>query len=286
MIELESGIKVWQPRGFQGLEVELLHNPPFLHLNYLISDYEITVQHGGYVSSFYRGESYRSNASWSEPVLYLQSPGEMFSGSTKEEDRNASWSLRISPESMSSMLQDQIENADLTVGFPQAIPGTSGFNHWLAIKTRNVINGFMHPRSLLERESDLLGLVTQVTRSCGDLRLPEFHCGRESKAIKQVRNHLREHYSIEVSLNDLATLVGLNKFHLLKVFKREVGISPHTYQTLLRVKHAKKRLASGTPIAQIAHEVGFVDQSHLNRQFKKHVRVTPGQFQRDSLRDG
>lgn len=283
---LETTVKVWRPQGFEGLEIELLNKPSFLHLSYLLTDYEFTVQLGGYAHSLYRRQHYSSVASWGEPVMYMQSPGEVVSASTSQDDRITAWTLRISPEVIASMLQDRLEKTGLTVAFPRAIPGTATFNHMLAVKTRDVIGTFLQPASRLERDSAVYGLVMENIQHCGDLRLFERRTGNAAKVVERIKGYLHEQYSSEASLMDLAELAQLNKFHLLQVFKREIGITPHVYQTLLRLRRAKKLLAVGTPIAQAAHEVGFVDQSHLNRQFKKYVKVTPGQFQRDSLRDG
>jgi AraC-like DNA-binding protein len=119
---------------------------------------------------------------------------------------------------------------------------------------------------------------------CNDSRLPSKRLSVEPKAVRLIKDFLRGQFAGDVSLEDLARMVRLNKFHLLQVFKREVGISPHVYQTSLRIKQAKELLSRGLPISQVAYDVGFVDQSHLNRQFRKYVLVTPGQFQRDSLR--
>jgi AraC-like DNA-binding protein len=282
-VNLEPGIKVWQPQGFEGLEIESLNKPSFLQLSCLLTDYEFTVQLGGYATSLYCRKHYSSNASWARPVMYMQSPGEVVSASTRPDDPITAWTLRISPEVIASMLQDRLEKPGLTVAFPQAIPGTATFNHALAVKTRDVIGKFIQPASRLERDSAVFGLVMENIQHCGDLRFFERRFGNAAKVIERIKEYLHEQYSSEASLMDLAELVQLNKFHLLQVFKREIGITPHVYQTLLRLRRAKKQLAVGMPIAQVAHEVGFVDQSHLNRQFKKYVKVTPGQFQRDSL---
>jgi AraC-like DNA-binding protein len=61
-----------------------------------------------------------------------------------------------------------------------------------------------------------------------------------------------------------------------------VGILLHQYQTQIRVERAKMQLAQGVSIQQVAVEVGFVDQSHLTRHFKRFVGITPGKYR---LRD-
>jgi AraC-like DNA-binding protein len=72
--------------------------------------------------------------------------------------------------------------------------------------------------------------------------------------------------------------VQLSPFHLLRVFRAAVGLPPHAYQIQLRVARAKELLRAGMPIAAVAVEVGFVDQSHLTRHFKRLVGVPPGRY--------
>jgi len=54
---------------------------------------------------------------------------------------------------------------------------------------------------------------------------------------------------------------------------------PHQYQKQVQVRRAKELLARGVPIAAVAVDTGFCDQSHLNRVFKNFTGLTPGQFQ-------
>ncbi|HYM70106.1 MAG TPA: helix-turn-helix transcriptional regulator, partial [bacterium] len=66
--------------------------------------------------------------------------------------------------------------------------------------------------------------------------------------------------------------------HLCRTFHREVGLPPHAYQTQVRVERARSLLRNGVPIAEAAAAVGFYDQAHLTRQFKRVIGVTPGQY--------
>ena len=96
--------------------------------------------------------------------------------------------------------------------------------------------------------------------------------------ITLVREYLDAHFAENVSLDDLSRLAGLSAFHLVRSFRDEVGLPPCQYQLQRRVVHVLGRLREGAPIARAAYEAGFVDQSHLNRHFKRIVGITPGQF--------
>ena len=115
--------------------------------------------------------------------------------------------------------------------------------------------------------------------------MTERKLGREHRAVRLVREVLELHPEHDNTLSELAALTQLNQHYLYRVFQRDVGLSPHSYQTSLRVHRVKDLLAAGVSIAQASLELGFTDQSHLTRVFKKYMTTTPGQFQRDSLGD-
>ncbi len=96
--------------------------------------------------------------------------------------------------------------------------------------------------------------------------------------MRRVRDYLHDHLAEQVTLDDIARLARLSPFYLLRVFGAATGMPPHTYQTQLRIRRAKELLRAGLPIAETAYLVGFADQSHLTRHFKRSVGVPPGQF--------
>jgi AraC-like DNA-binding protein len=97
-------------------------------------------------------------------------------------------------------------------------------------------------------------------------------------AVARARDLLHERFADELRLDGIARVVAMSKCHLVHLFHREVGLPPHAYQIQLRVAHARRLVASGTPIAEVASLTGFADQSHLTRLFKRIVGVPPGQY--------
>jgi AraC-like DNA-binding protein len=98
------------------------------------------------------------------------------------------------------------------------------------------------------------------------------------RAVSAARAYLESHLAEKVSLNDLASVTALSPYRLVRTFSSELGMPPHAYQTQLRVRLARRLLAAGTPIAHVASQVGFCDQAHLTRVFKRYTGVTPCQF--------
>lgn len=95
---------------------------------------------------------------------------------------------------------------------------------------------------------------------------------------QSIRAYLEECYLQKVTLDDLQQLTGLSKFRLLHLFKRDHHVPPHLYQNLLRINYAKRELRRRRPIAEVALEAGFYDQSHFTKMFKQCVGVTPSQY--------
>jgi AraC-like DNA-binding protein len=130
----------------------------------------------------------------------------------------------------------------------------------------------------LERGARLLqALACLVARHASD-KPPVPRVSSEHRAVERARAYLEALPGENVTLEALASETGLSSFHLCRVFHRQVGLSPHAYQTLVRVRLAKALLADGVPISRAAVEAGFYDQPHLTRHFKRIFGVTPGRF--------
>jgi AraC-like DNA-binding protein len=110
------------------------------------------------------------------------------------------------------------------------------------------------------------------------IRPPEQAPGCERQAIQQVRHYLDEYYMRRVTLTELAQLVHLSPYYLLRVFEKEVGISPHAYLESVRIRQAQRLLTQDIPLAQIAYDLGFSHQSHFTNRFKQLLGMTPGQY--------
>ena len=78
--------------------------------------------------------------------------------------------------------------------------------------------------------------------------------------------------------------LGVSPSHLVRCFTRTFGIAPHQYVLARRIGAARARLLDGEPIALVAAGVGFYDQAHFNRQFKRQVGTPPGRYARSSPR--
>ncbi len=100
--------------------------------------------------------------------------------------------------------------------------------------------------------------------------------GLPKHKLQQATDYINDRLDRDLSLADLAALVQMSPFYFARQFKESTGITPHQFVIRCRVERAKELLLySSLGIADIAVEVGFANQSHLNRHFKRIVGVTP-----------
>jgi AraC-like DNA-binding protein len=130
----------------------------------------------------------------------------------------------------------------------------------------------------LECESRFLWFLARLLERYGNIRSSTERLGKEKEAIRQARRYLEEHFAQGVSLNELAKDVALSPYYLLRVFRAEVGMPPHAYMESVRIRAAQHLIESGKPLADVAAEVGFSNQSHLTHRFKQIIGATPGQY--------
>lgn len=98
-------------------------------------------------------------------------------------------------------------------------------------------------------------------------------------ALRAVEDYIHVHLDQNIALADLADVAQLSEFHFARLFKQTTGLPPHQFVIRQRVTRAKRLIAAGRlSLAQIAIDVGFSDQSQLNRHFKRLVGVTPKRF--------
>lgn len=72
--------------------------------------------------------------------------------------------------------------------------------------------------------------------------------------------------------------VNISSYHMIRKFASENGLTPHKFQMQCRVRKAQELLREGYKVIDVAHMVGFCDQSHLDRVFKKQVGISPEQY--------
>ncbi|MGB9093403.1 MAG: AraC family transcriptional regulator [Gallionella sp.] len=129
----------------------------------------------------------------------------------------------------------------------------------------------------IELQSRLAECIGTLLNHHGEQRVPEMASpGRQP--LLRARDLLFEQYAHAISLDEIAAIAGLSRFHFLKAFTAQFGLTPHAYQIHLRIERSLPLLRQGMSLTQVAETMGFNDQSHYIRHFKRIMGVTPGQY--------
>ncbi|MEU0053880.1 AraC family transcriptional regulator [Streptomyces sp. NPDC006309] len=136
----------------------------------------------------------------------------------------------------------------------------------------------------LETESRLPWLLTALARRHSTARpVPDRVPGADAIA-RTVRDRLAGELADPPSLALLATDLGLSRYQLLRAFRTTMGIPPYAWLAQHRVARARTLLDTGLRPAEVATLVGFADQAHLTRWFRRVLGVTPAVY-RNSVQD-
>jgi AraC-like DNA-binding protein len=130
-------------------------------------------------------------------------------------------------------------------------------------------------------ESQLIEGLRSLARRHGSFNeVPDAIRPIDLEVAEKARALLQDRFAQQVRLSVVADECGVTPFHLIRVFRRVMGVPPYAYLVQLRVNRAQAMLCNGSSVADVAYACGFCDQSHLNRMFKKAVGVPPGQYVR------
>ncbi len=140
------------------------------------------------------------------------------------------------------------------------------------------MESFENQDSKLALETHFLKLLQLLIHHHADFDLLESNPSKDKGKVNKIIEIIHADYDQNLSLETLSGQVNLSSYSLLRLFKKQTGISPYLLQTGLRIKKAKNYLNSGSSFADTAAACGFTDQSHMTKQFKKWIGVTPGEY--------
>lgn len=99
-----------------------------------------------------------------------------------------------------------------------------------------------------------------------------------SEHLRSAFVYIREHIKENILLDDLSTSLFMSKRQMIRVFKKETGMTPNEYITMCRIMKSREYLIKGEPILKVCEMVGYSDESHFIRTFKKIMGITPKKY--------
>ena len=137
----------------------------------------------------------------------------------------------------------------------------------------------VHKAPKLEKEEALFFLLENVL---AEYAAP-FDTTEQKEPLDQVKvlcAYMNEHFNENITLDDLLSMTTFGKSYLLRVFTKQIGVSPYRYLQTIRLAKAKEYLEEGHAVVDVAMMAGFSDQSHFTNFFKEFIGLTPKQYQR------
>lgn len=98
--------------------------------------------------------------------------------------------------------------------------------------------------------------------------------------IAQVMSYINENLCGELSVDVLAERVFLSKYHFMRLFKAQTGVTVHAYVRQKRLVNAARLIREGTPAAKAAADSGFTDYSAFHRAFRESFGMSPGKLKK------
>ena len=158
---------------------------------------------------------------------------------------------------------------------PVLLSGAGRNGHWRALITPPLAKSNLS-RSWLEavvHSQPRLSMLSFMPMP----ETPDASRGGLSPAMKhRVCDFIESHIGEKISLDSLSTMAGLSPHHFARAFQQSLGMPPHRYLLRRRLEHVEQLLRNTQlPLSHIALAVGFSDQSHLNRHFRRLTGMSP-----------
>jgi AraC-like DNA-binding protein len=262
-------LRRWQSPTLSGFEICYCEKVSFQgRQRHVFDAFTITLVEDG-AGSFTRGR--RTVHTADSHGITVSSPGDVIaadSGNGTYTCRN----LYLTSAFLDNLTEDLGRSRVYTPTFASMQPGNQ---HILRALLRGT-HALAQLGTDLERQEQLLPALRQFVTGLDPER--ERPPGQERWATRRVREMLIDRLDENVPLDELASVAGLNKFHLLRVFRAEMGLPPHAYQMHARVGRARALMSRGTTAFDAGVETGFTDTAHFRKVFTRLVGLTPSQY--------
>lgn len=209
--------------------------------------------------------------------VFLLEPGDIHDGDAPTEDGFTYRMLYLDPQWLERELAALFDSAPLNSQLSFA--NTLTADPRLAQATSQAFQTLHGGELKIVRQTALDGLLERLTshlhwrtRYSQDPRLP--------LVAQKAREYLHANTHLDIGLDQLAMVTGVDRFRLTRAFKAAYGLAPHAYLVQLRLSKARRLLASGAQPAAVAMELGFADQSHMGRWFVRAYGLTPAMYRK------
>lgn len=149
----------------------------------------------------------------------------------------------------------------------------------LSLNLIGLFYNIQQPLSNLEEEAILLTMAQSVLRLGGGTPYAKRDLSRKDSLLLRAQDYILSNLEQKFSIDDISQAVNISKYHFIRLFNEQYGMTPHQYVINCRINRAKNQLENGDKASDIALDLGFADINHFNRQFRRVFGITPHQYQ-------
>ena len=185
--------------------------------------------------------------------------------------------LSLEPEILSTCAREtfDLDKIEIIPTFTKPDPLIFGIG--LALKT--ALESSQYNRLYGESLYDTLSIHLLQRYATRQPLIREYNDGLPKYKLKRAIAYIQAHLAENISLDAMATQIGLSRFYFCRLFKQSTGLTPHQYLIKCRIDRAKALLKErNLSISDVAFEVGFSNQSHFTKHFKRLTGTTPKKF--------
>ncbi len=197
-----------------------------------------------------------------EGQLFLIHPGKIHSG---KPDETMGWT--VDTIAIKKEFVEELINPNVQITFPEFVVDDSDLKKDFT-DTLDLLTNY---QSSLEYEGRLYLLLLELIKRRATIPQDNHPKEKPTDAVDRATAFINKNFKTSFSLDELADQSYLSKFHLLRLFKSKVGLTPYSYQIQLRLNEARRLIFEDKSLSEVAYELGFSDQAHFTNTFKKHA---------------
>ncbi|RWU03140.1 AraC family transcriptional regulator [Pseudodesulfovibrio sp. S3] len=212
--------------------------------------------------------------------IMLFNPGDVHNGNPGNEDALKYTMLYLDPDDMLRLVGSTADSGRAQFRFLET--------HFEDRCLQSLILNMSHlvtatGRSSLEYEHCLYELAKRLAQRMG-IFSPDAWTGHKDVLLLRAKDYIHDNIAEDISLADLSRVANISKFHFIRLFRSQFGLTPHKYILIHKINRVREALGTGASPSVLAQEFGFFDASHMNRHFKRSYGITPKQYQHQLMK--
>jgi len=127
----------------------------------------------------------------------------------------------------------------------------------------------------LEKDENFIIFFSTLIKKHYSKSIKNFHYN-----INPSIEFIHSYFLKDITIENIAKASNLSKYHFIRIFSKQTGITPYKYVLNLRLEYARELIKESYPLCEIAQITNFSDQSHFIKAFKNHFGFTPVEFRK------